>query len=93
MPDNVSGTPDNVNLACSPFGTCFVFGGIVPLLIAKLSDVLFSLVSGSQFTHYVYPDSWLLVYFTSLPVCRSLDYLFQYFKYQKHSRHPFCFHT
>ena len=66
MPDNVSGMPDNVNLAHSPFGTCFVFSGI-PLLIAILSNVLFSLVSGSQFTQYVYPDSCLLVHlFTNL---------------------------
>ena len=66
MPDNVSGMPDNVNLARSPFGTCFVFGGI-PLLIAILSDVLFFSVSGSQFIQYVYPDSLLLVHlFTSL---------------------------
>ena len=58
--------PDNVDLAHSPFGICFVFGGI-PLLIAILSDVLFSLVSGSQLTQYVYPDSWLLVHlFTNL---------------------------
>ena len=58
--------PDNVNLAHSPFGTCFVFRRL-PLLIAILSDVLFSLVSGSQLTQYVYPDSWLLVHlFTSL---------------------------
>ena len=49
MLDNVSGTPDNVNLALSSFGTCFVFGGI-PLLIAILSDEIFYLVFGIWIT-------------------------------------------